>query len=249
MSKYHCLYSNCDGYKKVVEGTESAHLCAICGKEMASAEPPQNPNFVKAVTFVSKQMGNKYEHSFQKSVIGDVTTRPYFFKQDFISEMNRPIELAKFTGKSVRSSHKDKICVDNALKAVSFAFPKDYPKGEKFTFEVPYIMKLAGWEFMNKDDDIFKSKFTTLEAKVSPNKVYLVCTKLSSNEIGHMIVLTVNSKKEAFVTDAQKQPNNYGIYEFIAWKSKQDVTTIPFPYRPIDLSTGQFPKDKTWVDS
>lgn len=249
MSNYHCLYSDCKGYKKVVEATSESHLCVHCGREMASAEQPQNPDFVETVHFVTKQTGNKYGHSYQKSVIEDVTSRAFFFKKDFIDEMNRPIELAKFIGKSLRSTHNDKTCVDNALKAVSFAFPKHLPKGEKFTFEVPYIMKLAGREFMNKDDDIFKSKFTTLADKVSAGKMYLVCTKMSSNEIGHMILLTVNSNNEAFVTDTQKQPNNYCVYEYVAWKSNKTVTTIPVPYRFIDLSTGRFSKDKPWVNS
>jgi hypothetical protein len=215
---------------------------------MASAEQPQNPSFSNAVKLVASAMGNNYKNSYQKAVVEDVSTRPYFFKQDFISEMRREIELAKFTSKTKRPDSKDKICVDNALRAVKYGFPSDYPKGEKFTFEVPYIMKRADWVFINKDDDIFKSKFTMLEKKVSPNKVYLVCTKMPSNEIGHMIVLTVNSESEAFVSDAQKQPNNYSLYEYVAWKAKQNLSNIPVPYRPIDLSIGKFSKHEPWVD-
>ncbi len=247
MPKYHCLYADCNEYKKVVEDSSTTHNCSECGRLMVSAAQPQNPNFSEQVKHVNLAMGKKYKNSYQKAVIDDVGTRPYFFKQDFINEMKRGIEFDRFIGKTKRPDSKDKDCVDNALKAAKYAFPGNHPKGEKYTFEVPYIMKRADWDFINKDNDIFKSNFKMLENKVSPNSVYLVLTKKSFNEIGHMIVLAVKSKNEAFVCDAQKQPTDYSLYEYVAWKSKQELTSIPVPYRPIDLSTGKFSKGKGWL--
>ncbi|MBC7781475.1 MAG: hypothetical protein H7125_15375 [Proteobacteria bacterium] len=80
-------------------------------------------------------------------------------------------------------------------------------------------MQSAGWTSMNVAQDTFRSWFTVLATKVAPSSMYLVCAKQDANEIAHMIVVTTSdSVDDAFVTDAQKQSNNYGVYRYVAWR-------------------------------
>lgn len=108
-------------------------------------------------------------------------------------------------------------------------------------------MQSAGWTSMNGAQDTFRSWFTVLATKVAPSSMYLVCAKQDANEIAHMIVVTTSdSVDDAFVTDAQKQSNNYGVYRYVAWRYGAAPTARPTPYRKVDLKTGQFIAQSTW---
>ncbi|HEX3866306.1 MAG TPA: hypothetical protein VHV78_06105, partial [Gemmatimonadaceae bacterium] len=142
--KYHCLYSTCTEYKKVVEaGQFDPTTCSVCGKQMASAEQPAAPagkDFLEAAAKVEKAVGGSWSTSYMKKVVVDVTRRPSFYQQDFVTEMkgdpSTSENLKKFIGTAARSSDPGTICVDNAFRAAGKERPSGVPSGEKFTFEL-----------------------------------------------------------------------------------------------------------------
>jgi len=182
---------------------------------------------------------------YQRKVLSHLLECGEYFKEDFVDEVNKPSELSKFLGLSKRPTEADKVCVDNALTAVGYAFPATLPRGEKFTFEVPYIMEAAGWAFMNGPTDTFNTRFTALADAVAANSMYLICAKQAANKIGHMVVITTDGNKTAYLTDAQKQPNNYSVYMYVGWRYGAAPASRPKPYRKINLATGRF--DGSWV--
>lgn len=223
--------------------------CAAVMKEEAEAEVVLSPRFLEARVKVEARIKEKSLAEaavvYQRKVLSHLLECGEFFKEDFVDEVNKPSELNKFLGVTKRPTDADKVCVDNALTAVGYAFPATLPRGEKFTFEVPCIMETAGWTFMNGPGDIFKTKFTALADAVEANTMYLICAKQVSNKIGHMVVITTAGDKTAYLTDAQKQPNNYGVYMYVGWRYGAVPASRPKPYRKINLATGRF--DGDWV--
>jgi hypothetical protein len=110
-------------------------------------------------------------------------------------------------------------------------------------------MEKAGWDAMNNSTDTFASDFTKLDERVEGGKLYLICAKRPSSDIGHMVVLTTNDDaSHAYITDAQKQPINYGLYKFVGWLYGDAPMSRPRPYREVDLSTGKFIYGSTWTN-
>jgi hypothetical protein len=205
---------------------------------MASAEEPADPIFPRTVEKVQSALDKKWSSSYQRKVVESLNAAPWYFRQDFIDEMSKDQEFKKFTGQVDRPKDPGKVCVDNALAASNYAFPDWYPKGEKFTFELPYLLSQTGFKSINDDSDIFKSSFTTLANKLQAGQMYLIVAKKLDEKIGHMVILTTDTTSNAFLTDKQKLAFNYGLYNYIGWHYGVAPSTRPRPFKQINLLTG-----------
>jgi hypothetical protein len=140
------------------------------------------------------------------------------------------------------------VCVDNALKAVGMALPAGCPPGEKYTFEVPYIMQNAGWTYMD-----YSSRVPMLQAPMSEfleraqtepaARVYLVVRSEHAGAAeSHMIVVYATAagrNQEAWIHDAQKLTNNYANGYCEVWMSPSGAETKKSPYCSFDLDTAR----------
>jgi hypothetical protein len=239
MGLYKCLYAGCANYRKESEFKHPNPNCPECNQRMASAEPPVDPTFAEAVKKVRTKLADKWEASYQQKVCDNLERGAWFFRADFIDEMSKPTELAKFVDPTKRPLDPGKVCVDNALAAVAYAFPIWYPKGEKFTFELPYLLQETGFASMNDATDVFKTSFKALAGKVANGQMVLVVAKKESEKIGHMVVITTDGQGNAFLTDAQKLAFDYGLYNHIAWRYGAAPVAPPRPCKPVTLSTGK----------
>src|SRR5262245_38396834 len=75
-----------------------------------------------------------------------------------------------------RSELAGDVCVDNAMNNAGTELPDGCPVGEKFTFEIPYIMQTAGWTHMAfcHNAPILTKEFAEFRKSVQSKRQYLV---------------------------------------------------------------------------
>jgi hypothetical protein len=230
-------------------------LCPTCAKPMkktsAAMADLAPATFADMVKKVSGAMGFGYKGSYCAAVIDCLTndTHGQKFQPDFTLEMRKDTEVRKFIGADKRAAIADKICFDNAMGNAGFAAPPGFPKGEKFDFEIPYILKHAEWLYMDvfHGKPLFTVKFTEFLAKVKAGHQYMVSTRQNTNsQIGHMLCITIDgSGANGWIYDPQRQPMNYVGWFCEAWESPETGGESLDPKCTLDLRSGKrgdFPK-------
>ncbi len=230
-------------------------LCPDCRKPMkktsaalANVAPLTFTDLVKKVT---EAMAFGFKGSYCAAVIDCLTkdTHGQKYQPDFTLEMRKDTEVRKFIGTDKRAAIADKICFDNAMRNAGFEAPPGFPEGEKFDFEIPYIMKHAKWVYVDifHGKPLFTVKFTDFLAKVKVGHQYMVSTRQNTNSmIGHMLCITIEGSG-GWIYDPQKQPINYTDWFCEAWESPEAGGKSLDPKCTLDLRNGKrgkFPGEK-----
>ena len=165
------------------------------------------------------------------------------FQGDFNAEMKKEIDFGKFTKNNpARSELAGDVCVDNAMNNAGTELPDGCPVGEKFTFEIPYIMQTAGWTHMAfcHNAPILTKEFAEFRKSVQSKRQYLVVwTQNKGQSESHMICITVDGSRSAMIHDPQEQPNNYAGGFCEAWESPSPGGAALNPRCSLDLKTGK----------
>ena len=232
-------------------------LCVECSKPMKKASaamaniaPVTFPDMVKKV---ADAKGISFKGSYCAAVIDCLTKDVHGqkFQSDFISEIRKDTELRKFIGTDKRAVIADKICFDNAMNNARFEAPPGFPAGEKFDFEIPYILQHAAWPYMAifHGKPLFSVKFPDFLATVQAGHQYMVATRQKSDSpIGHMICITIDGNgANGWIYDPQKQPIKYVDWVCEAWESPEVGGASLEPKCTLDLRNGkrgEFPSKK-----
>lgn len=223
--------------------------CPTCGLKMVN-----NPQLLKlreADPF--PRLANKVrdacatqsaEHKYMRAVVGYLeSAEGKKFQSDFNVEMNKDTDFGKFTKNDpARSEAAGDICVDNAMTNAGCDLPAGCPWGEKFTFEVPYIMQQIGWVHMAfcKGAVLLNAEFSAFRKAVKANRQYLVqWTQNKGQSESHMICITLDGSGSAVIYDPQEQPNNYSMGYCEAWENPKPGGAALTPNCTLDLKTGK----------
>jgi len=93
-------------------------------------------------------------------------TKLQFLKQDFLADMQNKTDVDKWLGHIDRSTKPTAMCVYNALCNVQKNQLDPSPRGEKFTWEVDYILRTA----FGRDVMVNTTKLFTLHAAIDEVK-------------------------------------------------------------------------------
>lgn len=170
------------------------------------------------------------------------------FRNDFIEEMDKDVDFTKFVKNAspARATSARDICVDNALRAVGANLPVGCPEGEKYTFEVPYIMQAAGWTYLDYSQNrpMLQAPISTFRGRARQETGARVYLLVRSEQAGatesHMVVVYVTAQgpsQEAWIHDVQEQNNSYASGFCEVWM----MASAAAPRRPfcsLDLQTG-----------
>lgn len=248
---YHYKCGKCQKTKEQKWQKPVPKCCGGFMEEVTGGIAPVVVTFDSLAKKVADELGANYNGSYCKSVIDFLKTNAdaQKFKGDFESEMRKGTELKKFAGKSPRANIADKICFDNALRNAGFEPPPGFTWGEKFDFEIPYIMDYGEWTYMAvfQGNQPFSVKFPDFLATVQAGYQYMVATRqTSAASIGHMICITINADGESgWIYDPQKQPMKYTDWVCEAWESSATGGKSLDPKCTLDVATGErgnFPK-------
>jgi hypothetical protein len=227
---------------KSLANHEPQPTCA-CKTKMDRVTPL--PTFAGLAELVAKELGTAYPASYQKKVIEFLKTTAFTaFQADFIDEMQKPTELGKFT-KNVpaRATSKYTVCFDNAMAEAGFALPEGCPVGEKFNFEIPFIMSTMEWkhmDFCKALPTVFTKKFLDFLGEVQGGYSYMLATQPNaSSPIGHMIFIYVDDdKSEGWLHDPQMLKMPYKDHVCEAWESPYATGGKQKPGCTVNLQTG-----------
>jgi hypothetical protein len=172
------------------------------------------------------------------------------FRHDFITELDKPIDLGKFTknsGETKRATDNKSSCTDFAFEYVGVALPPGCPKGEKFSFETPYIMETAGWTYLDycRNRPLLNAPFSMFRVNAAKEAVwrkYLVVWALEAGKTeSHMFAVIVEPNgKAAWLYDPQQQAANYTKGFCEVWMNPEAGGSKPDDsYCALDLGTGE----------
>lgn len=171
------------------------------------------------------------------------------FRADFETEMAKDIDVRKFCGVTGRSGKAGDVCVDNALTAAGVALPAGCPAGEKYSFEVPYMMQAINWPYLATcaKRGLLETRLASVRGYLRSNpqptkrQYLLVWTQNKGSSESHMVQLVVAAQnKGAWLHDPQKQPNNYTVGYCEAWSNPVAYTgKVKGPYCSFNLDTGE----------
>ena len=154
-------------------------------------------------------------------------------RETFIANMQNPQYLTTFVT-NPRANDAQKRCVDNALSRGSGVQSRGYPMGEKFEWEMPYIMTTAGWLLFTGNTYAFEDMPTVLgrcaDALGGTQFMFLAMPRGKTD--GHAILITKFSNA-LWVTDPQRAPNQYNLnHNCIAWRRPSQVSNAGDIYTP-----------------
>lgn len=171
------------------------------------------------------------------------------FQADFETEMAKDIDIRKFCGAIGRSGKAGDVCVDNALAAAGVQLPPGCPAGEKYSFEVPYMMQAIGWPYLGTcaKRGLLETRLSSVRGYLRSNpqptkrQYLLVWTQNKGSSESHMVQLVVAAQnKGAWLHDPQKQPNNYTEGYCEAWSNPLAYAgKVKGPYCSFNLDTGE----------
>jgi hypothetical protein len=243
-----CKDEKCEYATKPIE-LPGIKPCPKCKKQMKKTEAPK-----QVVTFeglagkVKEALPNTYNASFQKQIIDYLTQKNLAgYKADFVAEMKKPEDFSKFVGKKARENTSTTDCFDNAFVRYAGAeLPALCPVGEKYDFEIPYLMHTFGWKYLGNAVQCFTMKFTAMLKVVRPGYSYLVATRVNtSSTIGHTIILYGASKDQVWLHDLQMVTPSYDSNVCEAWESPEAMGGLQKPGCYLSLKTGKSTGD--WV--
>ncbi len=252
MPLYSCIDKKCDDYSIREFNNDTLAWCPRCGKKASPYKPPAL--FTNAVKEIEILLNNPprtismTHKTHARSVMQYLSRCDQYFKDDFLDEIKKPTELPKFVGLSTRPNGLSVVCVDNALTSAGTPRPATCPAGEKFTFELPYLMNACGWTLVNHLN-IHTQLLKTMS--VHPNSIYLVDVKAPGNPISHMVIITTgaNPTADCWITDKQKLNTDYSNATYLAWRSNNAAPSPPpKPYRAFDLSQGKQQAHSEWAE-
>jgi hypothetical protein len=167
-------------------------------------------------------------------------------KAAFVEDMKHDAHLAVFVSPS-RANDDQKKCVDNAVTEAKAPKAAGHPVGEKFDWEIPYIMNVAGWQIASGPEVAWVDMSEVLQtiAKGTNGTQYLVSAKFKAKADGHTILVT-RIDKTLWVSDRQKQLYDYRTCDCIAWSRPGTVAAkdVPGPKRKI---TTEAKLDGNWM--
>jgi hypothetical protein len=229
-----------DEQKKKVAG-----WCPSCKTKLVEVKP--KPGAVKVVTeeetlmkIVSEaregaQKANKAHYAeYVKPLLDDLVGYPKVFKDDFLREWKTGEVQSKLYEPSNRLSGKSLDCVQQAVSAASLSWPDRIPTGEKFQFELPYVLgKGLKWAYVGDLKNAYSFLLKTL--KTQKNKFYLVSVQSAPTGAmeGHMILIVTDGENSASLLDFQNQKSQsraLGCLEhyYAAWSFPRPETyTVP----------------------
>jgi hypothetical protein len=190
-----------------------------------------------------------YQTSYQKKVIDYLNSSAATFKSDFVTEMKKDEDFKKFTGQKERENTRTTNCFDNAIDFAGSALPLGCPVGEKFDFEIPYIMNTIQWTYLTPSrGGFFSSTFAEFLAKAKTGYSYLLATRpTATSTIGHMITVYMDPEEgRPWLYDPQKQGLTYETCVCEAWESPAEAGSTMRPGCWLNATTGK--RDREWLE-
>jgi hypothetical protein len=167
-------------------------------------------------------------------------------KDTFVEDIKKDAYVDVFVNAN-RANDVQKRCVDDALKRASAPMAVGHPTGEKFDWEIPYIMSVAGWDRLAAGAGKYWMSMVDFLGQCQPGQQYLLASRPRGSADGHTILIT-NSGGTLWVSDVQEQGYNYGQCDCIAWKrpaaADGKAFAVPLPKRQV-TTAGAF--SGSWV--
>src|SRR5262249_17010965 len=142
-----CKKATCPGSKDPIESNKMVP-CKVCHGPTVKTEVKAGATFEGRVNQVKLAVPN-YNGPYQKQAIDYLVTNNLAgLKTDFLEEMSKEEDYKKFVGQKPRANTDQTNCFDNAF--VNYAggeLPDGCPAGEKYEFEMPYLMSTINWPF------------------------------------------------------------------------------------------------------
>lgn len=253
-----CTNKDCKHHKNKKPFQDHAKKCSECEKPLsatweAAAEETVEQRFVALLTKVKAKFDKKNKHhaGWVLPMLDHLSNSAEYFKADFVSELYKAseseglnaINLAKLADPEKRAAEFSTSCVDQALDKLKtqVELPAEYPKGEKFDFELPFLLK-SKWSFLNTGaNPPFTKTVKDLLRAAKAGESYLVIYRMTdAAKIGHAVFITVSSKGTPFLYDAQKNTGKLGNCKYVGWSITATVPTGGF--QELDPETGNVAK-------
>jgi hypothetical protein len=236
--------------KKVAIEQSGQKPCPQCKGQMKKTDPPkQGYSFEGLAGEVAKAV-NSYPASYQKKVIDYLSQSNLTgYKDDFVAEMKKPEDFGKFVGTKARENTDTTNCFDNSFVWYAGAeLPPLCPIGEKFDFEIPYLLSTFGWKYLGNGTKCYAMQVSKLLTTVREGYSYLVMTRENAAyTIGHTITLYVPSKGVIWLHDPQmiEPPSTTSVWE--AWESGKQLGSTQKPGCYMNVKTGK--REGEWEKS
>jgi hypothetical protein len=129
------------------------------------------------------------------------------------------------------------------MAEAGFNLPEGCPEGEKFNFEIPFIMSTMEWkhmDFCNGLPTVFTKTFKDFLGAVQGGYSYMLATQATATSpIGHMIFIYVDEdESEGWLHDPQMLKLPYKDHVCEAWESPYPAGGKQKPGCTVNLTTG-----------
>jgi hypothetical protein len=184
---------------------------------------------------------NRPTKDYCQAVMNSLLTYGAPLKATFVADMKQNAFLEVFV-KASRADDPQKRCLDDALAAAGARKSPGHPVGEKFDWEIPYIMDFAQWQIAF-GTGVAWGDLSAFLGRCADGKQYLVMTRLKGKADGHTILIT-KVAGTLWISDKQRQNYTYNICDCIAWLRPGTVasTAVPKPKRKV-TEAGKFDGD------
>jgi hypothetical protein len=183
--------------------------------------------------------------TYCRAVMAYLPTHAAPLKASFVTDMKQDADLNVFVNAN-RANDVQKRCVDDALNRARALKSPGHPVGEKYDWEIPYIMSFAQWPIAS-GGAVAWVDLSTFLGRCAAGTQYVVMTRLRGQPHGHTILIT-KIGETLWISDKQEQNYDYSKCECIAWSRPGTVTSGDVPKPKIEITeAGKF--DGDWDNS